>query len=88
MGEPVSEVIRQPRREHLRFVFQAAKRARVNNASAIALEFVAVGVGKLGKTPATRALDGETKMCEVLDREAAGGEVANCFAFAESGPAC
>src|SRR2546423_3280327 len=40
--------------KNLRLVFQAAKSARMNDASAITLKFGAIGVTQLGKLPASR----------------------------------
>lgn len=43
--------------EDLRFIFKAAESAGVDDAVAIALEFVAVGMRKFGITPSARAFE-------------------------------
>jgi hypothetical protein len=57
-------MVGQAGREHLGLVLQAAEGAGVNYAAAVALEIVAIGMGKLGVTPAARAFDGKAKMRE------------------------
>src|ERR1700722_10065759 len=52
--EPVAEMIGISGGENLRFCFEAAERARMDYAVAVAREVVAVRVGQLGITPAAR----------------------------------
>src|SRR5882724_11091786 len=48
------QMITGPIEENLRLILQPAKRARVNDACAIALKFSAIGVARLGVLPPTR----------------------------------
>ena len=54
MRQPVAEMIRITRSEDLRFGFEAAKSARVNDAIAVARVFLAIRMRSLGVTAATR----------------------------------
>jgi hypothetical protein len=62
MGEAVSKMIGEIGREHLSFVFEPAERARVDHAIAIALKFIAIGMGKLRIAPPTRTLHRKSQM--------------------------
>jgi len=64
VSQAVAEVVGKARREDLGLGFQAAKCARVDNAIAVALERVAVGVLGLGITAAQAAFHRETKALE------------------------
>src|ERR1700751_3884388 len=52
--QAVTEMIGVPPREDLRLCFQAAEGARMNDAVAVALKIIPVGMLSLGKTPTAR----------------------------------
>ncbi len=64
MRQTVAEVIGESRREHLRLVFQAPERAGMNDAVAIALKFIAIRMGELRITAASRALHRKPEMSQ------------------------
>src|SRR5208283_3598139 len=57
--QPVAKMIGDARREHLHLSFEAAEGARVDNPVAVALERVAIGVGRFGILPAPALGDRE-----------------------------
>ncbi len=59
--QAVAEMVRDAGRKNLHLVFQPAKGARVNDAVAIALELVAVGMRKLGIAPSAALLHGKAQ---------------------------
>jgi len=61
VGEPVTKVIRDARRKHLRFILQAAERGRMDDAVAIALELAAVRMRQFRISPASASFDGKTQ---------------------------
>ncbi len=54
--QPVAEMVGVPACENLRLVLQPAKRARVYHAVAVALEVIAVRMGRLRITPSAALL--------------------------------
>ena len=48
MREAIAKMIGMPKCEDLRFVFEPAESARMNNAVPVALEIIAVGMRRLG----------------------------------------
>src|SRR5258706_2644573 len=64
MGQAVAEVIGNPRRKGLRFIFQPAECVRVNDAVAITLKFVAVRMRQLRIPAAQTAGDGKAQAAE------------------------
>ena len=61
VGQTITKVIRITNGEHLRLGFEASEGARVNDAIAVALEGVAIGMRRLGiaTAPAARYREGE-----------------------------
>ena len=51
MRQPVAEMVGEAGREYLGLIFQAAERAGMDHAVAIALKFVAIGMRKLRISP-------------------------------------
>ena len=54
MRQPGAQMVRRSIKKNLRFVLEPAKRARMNDSCAVALEFRAVFVSRFGEFPATR----------------------------------
>ena len=68
MGQAVAEMVGEAGGEHLRLVLQPAECAGVHDAVAVALEFVAIGMGGLGITPAPRPLHRKPQVREGRQR--------------------
>ena len=64
MCQAIAKMIGNARREDLRFVLEPAKCARVHNAVAITLKFVAIGMRKLGKSSPAGVFYRKSKMGE------------------------
>jgi hypothetical protein len=64
VGQPVAEMVGEAGSENLGLVFEAAERPRVDHAIAVTLEFTAVGMRRLGISPASAAIGWKSEMDE------------------------